>query len=125
VNEFDLTSAFAETRATVAPPPHGLTPQAMITAGRRARRRRRIGATAGGALAIVLAVTIGIGVVHGAPAGPYPQPVQPGQSSTPTTPTSTPDNQVPTIATTPAESSSVGTTPEVSPPSASLRSPSP
>jgi hypothetical protein len=90
VNEFELTSAFAETRATTVPPPHGLTPQAMIAAGRRARRRRQIGATAGGGLAVLVALTIGIGVVNAAPSDPYRPPAVPGQSSPTVTPSPTP-----------------------------------
>jgi hypothetical protein len=103
VNGHDLTSAFAEIRASAQPPPHALTPPAVIAAGRRTRRRRR--AAAGGGLALLVAVSISIGVVNAAPSGEYSPPVQPGSPS-PTTmlPPSilpTPVSSEPSIAPTP------------------------
>lgn len=76
MNEHDLTSTFAELRAHAAPP-HGLTPDALVAAGRRARRRRRRTVAAGGALA-ALCVTLAVAFL-GHPHGNRPAPVPPAR----------------------------------------------
>jgi hypothetical protein len=106
VNDIDLASAFAEARATVVAPPHGLHPPAMIAAGRRVRRRRQIGATAGGGLAVLVALVVGMGIVNAAPSTPDVPPARPGPTSTAPSPTPT---RGPSPATTPA------TTPSTTP----------
>jgi len=108
VNESELTAAFEQTRASAVAPPHGLTPRAMIAAGQRARRRRRVGAVAGAGLAALVALTIGVGVVNAATSGPG-RPVVPGQPTPASTPTLAPSPVPvsPTVAPTPGETPSV------------------
>jgi hypothetical protein len=74
VNETDLQAAFTEIRGLDAPP-HGLTPDALLTAGKRAQRRRRqmiaAGAILTAAVAAILPVLLGLAMstgTHPAPA---------------------------------------------------------
>jgi hypothetical protein len=54
VNETDLQAAFAQIRSQDAPP-HGLTPDALLAAGKQAQLQRRQMITTGAILAAVLA----------------------------------------------------------------------
>jgi hypothetical protein len=54
VNETDLQAAFAQIRGQDAPP-HGLTPDALLAAGKQAQRRRRQMITTGAILTAALA----------------------------------------------------------------------
>jgi hypothetical protein len=86
LTEAELIAAFAEIRAQPAPP-SGLTPQAMLGAGRSARRRRRIVALAGGTMvAAATAVTVMIGLPAGSdtpPSVPIPPAEEPLVTPTP------------------------------------------
>ncbi|MFL6074514.1 MAG: hypothetical protein ACJ73S_14060 [Mycobacteriales bacterium] len=89
MDELDLRTVFEEL-STRGGPPHGLTPDAVVAAGKRVRRRRRVLAAglAGTAVAVVATVPVLLGLVP--TAGRTPEPgtrgVPPASTGSPSPP---------------------------------------
>jgi hypothetical protein len=95
VNETDLQAAFAEIRGQDAPP-HGLTPDALLAAGKQAQRRRRQMITAGAILTAALAAItpVLLGLIMSTGTRPAP-----ATSVDPTGVVSSQPNTLPTVPT--------------------------